>query len=196
MIRKRHLLCWAFVVRFFSLFLFVFFCSLSNSKKKSYRCDINSSQQSITHLLGLLLSLLLGLLLRLALLSARNKIWEVIISLAGLALEIGTLDKIWDIVIVGVTTLLPALLTLLLLEALEALGKFPQLGKGFRTQLIENARDKLSQLLILAVTIDSKSVRRNGGVNCYKSSASSPQHSLVGMIGYVSDCDPPFGAEK
>lgn len=75
----------------------------------------------------------------------------------GLALKVLTLDKVGDLVVV---------LTLLLLEVLVALSELAERSKGVRAELVKDARDKLSELLVLAVSIDGEGVGGDGGVDC------------------------------
>lgn len=77
----------------------------------------------------------------------------------GLALEVLTLDKVGDLVVV---------LTLLLLEVLVALSELAEGGQRVGAELVEDARDKLSKLLVLTVAVDGEGVGGDSGVD-YKS---------------------------
>lgn len=59
-----------------------------------------------------------------------------------------------------------ALLALLLLHRLVALGELAQRGQRVRAKLVEDARDELRQLLVLAVAVQGKGVCGDGGVDC------------------------------
>lgn len=79
-----------------------------------------------------------------------------------LALEVLALDELGDLVVV-VTTLLA--LTALL-EALVALGELAEGSKGVGAELVEDAGDELSELLVLTVAVDGEGVGGNSGVDC------------------------------
>jgi hypothetical protein len=74
----------------------------------------------------------------------------------GLALEVLTLDKVGDLVVV---------LTLLLLEVLVALSELAERSKGVGAELVKDAGDKLSELLVLTVAVDGEGVGGDGGVD-------------------------------
>jgi hypothetical protein len=75
----------------------------------------------------------------------------------GLVLEVLALNEIGDLVVV---------LALLLLEVLVALGELAEGSKRVGAELVEDARDKLGELLVLAVTVDGEGVGGDSGVNC------------------------------
>lgn len=90
----------------------------------------------------------------------------------GLALEVLTLDKVGDLVVV---------LTLLL-HGLVALSELAEGGKGIGAELVKDAGDKLSELLVLTVTVDGEGVGGDGGVDCWSGKAhvsihQSPAHN-------------------
>lgn len=84
------------------------------------------------------------------------------------ALEVLALHKVRYLIIV-IILLVFALTTLL--EALVGLGELAQGCEGVRTELVENARDKLGELLVLAVAVDGEGVGRDGGVDYGRMSA-------------------------
>jgi hypothetical protein len=65
-----------------------------------------------------------------------------------------------------------------LLEALVALGQLAQGGQGVGAQLVQDAGDKLGQLLVLAVAVDGKGVGGDGGVDC----GVGKKRKLVGLF--------------
>lgn len=75
----------------------------------------------------------------------------------GLVLEVLALNEIGDLVVV---------LALLLLEVLVALGELAEGSKRVGAELVEDTRDKLGELLVLAVTVDGEGVGGDSGVNC------------------------------
>lgn len=79
--------------------------------------------------------------------------------LLDLTLEVLALDQIRDVILLILTLLA-------LLHVLVALGKLAEGGEGVGAQLVEDARDKLGELLILTVAVDSESVAGDGSVNC------------------------------
>lgn len=83
-------------------------------------------------------------------------------------LEVGTLDKFRNIVVVII--LLLAILTLFLLHALVGFGEAAQRGERVGPELVEDAGNELSQLFILAGTVNRKSVGWNSGMDCWKNS--------------------------
>lgn len=86
-------------------------------------------------------------------------------SLLNLALEVLALDQVRDVVLVFLALFL-ALGGLLLLQVLVALGQLAQRRQAVRAQLVQDARDELGQLLLLAVAVDSEGVGGDGGVDC------------------------------
>jgi hypothetical protein len=82
----------------------------------------------------------------------------------GLRLEVVASDEVWNVVVVVVVILvvviilLGAVLTLLLLHALVALGEFAQRCERVGTELVEDAGDELCQLLVLTVSVDGEGV--------------------------------------
>lgn len=79
-------------------------------------------------------------------------------GLLDLALEVLTLDQVGDVILVL------ALLTLL--HVLVALGELAEGGQGVGAELVQDAGDKLGQLLILAVSVNGEGVGGDSGVNC------------------------------
>lgn len=82
-----------------------------------------------------------------------------------LGLEVLALDELRDVLIVRVV-LLRAVLTLLLLQALVALGELSQGSEGVGAELVEDAGDELGELLVLTVSVDGEGVGGDGGVDC------------------------------
>lgn len=80
-------------------------------------------------------------------------------TLLDLALKVLALNQVGDIVVIL------ALLTSLL-HVLVALGQLAEGGQGVGAELVQDAGDKLGELLILTVAVDGESVGLNGGVNC------------------------------
>ena len=79
----------------------------------------------------------------------------------GLALEVLTLDKIRNVIIV----LLLVLTLDTLLHALVALGELAEGSERVGAKLVKNAGDELGQLLVLTVTVDGEGVGGDGGVD-------------------------------
>lgn len=77
--------------------------------------------------------------------------------LLDLALEVLAGYQVGNIVVVGILSLLR--------HVLVALGQLPERGQGVGTQLVEDSRDELRQLLVLTVAVDGEGVGRNGGVD-------------------------------
>jgi hypothetical protein len=71
-----------------------------------------------------------------------------------LALEVLASNQVWDVVLIIIITLL----TLLLLHGLVALGQFAQGRQRVWAELVEDAWDKLGELLVLAVSVDGEGV--------------------------------------
>lgn len=74
-----------------------------------------------------------------------------------LVLEVLALNEIGDLIVV---------LALLLLEVLVALSELAEGSKRVGAELVEDTRDKLGELLVLAVTVDGEGVGGDSGVNC------------------------------
>ena len=86
-----------------------------------------------------------------------------LLDVGALALEVA-LDELRDLVIVVV--LLVAVLALLLLHGLVALGELAQAGERIWAKLVEDAGDELGKLLLLAVAVDGEGVCGDGCVDC------------------------------
>ena len=84
-------------------------------------------------------------------------------SLFDLTLKVLPRDQIWDVIIIIVLLVITALC---LLHRLVALGKFSERGKGVGAELVEDTGDEFSKFLVLTVTIDSKGVSWDSGVDC------------------------------
>lgn len=79
------------------------------------------------------------------------------INLLDLALEILALNEVGDLVVV---------LTLLgLLHILVALGELAEGSERVWAQLVQDAGDKLSELLVLSITVDSEGIGGDSGVD-------------------------------
>lgn len=88
-------------------------------------------------------------------------VWRHLLDV-GLALEVLTLDKVGNVIIV----LLLVLTLDTLLHALVALGELAEGSERVGAELVENAGDELGQLLVLTVTVDGEGVGGDGGVDC------------------------------
>ena len=73
------------------------------------------------------------------------------------------LDEVGDVIVIVISSARWPLLALL--NCLVGLGELAEGRERIRTELVENARDELSELLNLAGTVDGESVGRNGGVD-------------------------------
>ncbi|KAM3075923.1 hypothetical protein ACMFMF_011966 [Clarireedia jacksonii] len=85
-------------------------------------------------------------------------------NLFDFILKVLSFDQIGNIIIVFVVLLV--FTTFCLLHRLVALSEFSKGGKGVWAKLVENTGNKLSEFLVFAVSVDSKGVRWDGGVNC------------------------------
>lgn len=87
----------------------------------------------------------------------------------SLALKVLALDQVGNVVLVVVGARLVAQLAALapaaLLQALVALGQLAQRRERVGTQLVQDARDELGELLVLAVAVDGKGVGGDRGVD-------------------------------
>ena len=86
--------------------------------------------------------------------------WCTRANLFDLALKVLASDQVGDVVIV-LTTLL-----VLLGNVLVALSELAEGSKGVGSELVQDTRDELSQLLVLAGTVDGEGVGGDSGVNC------------------------------
>lgn len=86
---------------------------------------------------------------------------ESIVYLFNLALEVLTLHKIRNIILV-VVLLLAALV---LLHVLVALGELAEGGEAVGAELVQDAGDELCELLLLAVAVKGEGVGGDGGVD-------------------------------
>lgn len=77
--------------------------------------------------------------------------------LLDLALEVLALDQVGDLVVI--------LALLSLLHVLVALGELAERGQGVGAELVQDAGDKLSELLVLTVAVDGEGVGLDGGVD-------------------------------
>ena len=82
--------------------------------------------------------------------------------LFDLALEVLAINQIGDIVLVII--LLVAALRLL--HVLVALGQLAERGQAVGAELVQDAGDELSELLLLAVAVEGEGVGGDGGVDC------------------------------
>lgn len=78
-------------------------------------------------------------------------------GLLDLVLKVLAGDEVGDLVVVG--------LLLALLHVLVALGQLAERGQRVRAELVQDARDELGELLVLAVAVDGEGVGGNRGVN-------------------------------
>jgi len=107
------------------------------------------------------------------------QIWQ---SLFDFPLKILALDQIRDLVIVVLTFfLLPAFL---LLHALVALRQPPQTGQAVWPELVQDARDQLGEVLVLAVAVDGECV---AGDRCMNYERAKPRERLVGVGGRIGE---------
>lgn len=95
--------------------------------------------------------------------------------LLDLALEVLALDQVGDLVVI--------LALLSLLHVLVALGELAERGQGVGAELVQDAGDKLSELLVLTVAVDGEGVGLDGGVDCEK------RFMLVSRCVIASFCD-------
>lgn len=84
--------------------------------------------------------------------------------LLNIVLEVLALHQFRDIVLILVLLALTS--GLVLLQVLVALGELAQGSKAVGAELVKNARDELSELLLLAVAVEGEGVRGDGGVDC------------------------------
>ena len=82
--------------------------------------------------------------------------------LFNLILESLSCNQIWNIVLIVIVL---AFTALLLLHGLVALGKLSEGCEGVGAELVENTGYELSELLVFAVTVDSKGVGWDCGMN-------------------------------
>jgi hypothetical protein len=80
-----------------------------------------------------------------------------LLDFGGLRLKRLARHKIRNVIVIVISVLL-AFCSGLFLHALVALSELAQRGQRVGTQLVENSRDKLRQLLLFAVAIDGKGV--------------------------------------
>jgi hypothetical protein len=81
----------------------------------------------------------------------------------SLALEVLTLDKVGNVILI----IILLVLTLdTLLHALVALGELAEGSERVGAELVENTGDELGQLLVLTVTVDGEGVGGDGSVDC------------------------------
>lgn len=85
------------------------------------------------------------------------------------ALEILPRDQVGDIVVVviALAVLAAGTAALLLLQALVALGKFPEGGEAVGAELVEDARDEFGEFFVFAVAVDGEGVGGDGCVDCW-----------------------------
>lgn len=81
------------------------------------------------------------------------------VNLLDLVLKVLALDELGNVVLIIVTALLT------LLHVLVALGELSERGERVGAELVEDARNKLGELLVLAVTVDGKGVVRDSSVD-------------------------------
>lgn len=81
-----------------------------------------------------------------------------------LVLEVLALDKVGDVIVIGVVLLV--VIALLLLKALVALCELSQRRERVGAKLVKDTGDELGQLLVLAVSVDGEGVGRDRRVNC------------------------------
>ena len=79
------------------------------------------------------------------------------LSLLDLVLEVLALDEVGNLIIV--------LALLALLHVLVALGELSEGGERVGAELVKDAGNELSELLVLAVAVDGEGVGGDGGVN-------------------------------
>ena len=79
-------------------------------------------------------------------------------------LEVLTLDKVGDVVVVRVVLLV--VVTRLLLEALVALGELSERRQRVGAELVQDTRNELGQFLVLTVPVDGESVRGERSMDC------------------------------
>lgn len=84
-------------------------------------------------------------------------------TLLNLVLEVLTGNEVWDLIIIS--------LLVALLHVLVALSELAEGSEGVGAELVEDARDELSELLVLTISIDGKGVGGNGSVHCLLLSA-------------------------
>ena len=79
-------------------------------------------------------------------------------NLLDLALEVLASNEIGDIILLSVL--------LVLLHVLVALSELAERGEGVGAELVKDAGDELSELLVLTVAVDGEGVSGDSGVNC------------------------------
>lgn len=80
--------------------------------------------------------------------------------LFDLVFEVLTLHQIRDIILIIIL-----LVALVLLHRLVSLGELAEGSKGVGAQLVQDTGDELSELLLLAVTVESEGVGGDRGVD-------------------------------
>lgn len=109
-----------------------------------------------------------------------------------LLLKVLALDQFRNVIVVLV---LLALLTLgALLHVLVALGQLAERSEGVWTELVEDARYQLGELLVLAVAVDGKGVGWNGSVDYVVLSVWADSEHVSDLEEFLFDV--PFGALK
>ena len=83
--------------------------------------------------------------------------------LFNLILESLACNQIWNIILILIILTFAALL---LLHGLVALGKLSEGCEGVGAELVENTGYEFGEFLVLAVTVDSKGVGWDCGMNC------------------------------
>jgi len=84
-----------------------------------------------------------------------------VVYLLNLALKVLTLDQVGDIILI----IILLVTTLCLLHVLVALSQLAERGQRIGTELVQDTGDELSELLLLAVTVQGKGVGGDGGVD-------------------------------
>lgn len=80
-------------------------------------------------------------------------------NLLDLALEVLAGNEIGDVILLSVL--------LVLLHVLVALSELAEGSKGVGAELVKDAGDELSELLVLTVTVDGEGVGGDSGVDCW-----------------------------
>lgn len=112
-------------------------------------------------------------------------------TLLDLALKVLALNQVGDIIVI--LALLASLL-----HVLVALGQLAEGGQGVGAELVQDAGDKLGELLILTVAVDGESVGLNGGVDCKKHVmlVCGLMTPCVGLLSHNGEEEPTLGSGK
>lgn len=108
-----------------------------------------------------------------------------LLDITSLSLEVLSFHQVGDVIIVIVIILLLralTALTLLLLQRLVALGQPTERGERVRSELVQDTRDELRQLFLLAIAVDGERVGGDRGVDCNGRNLSASLEASDGAV--------------